>query len=443
MQQIQLSEHFTIRKLLRFTLPSIAMMIFTSIYGVVDGFFVSNYAGATAFAAVNLILPYTMMFGGIGFMFGSGGTALVSMVRGQGRHKEANEIFSLVVYVLLAVGVILSVIGFLTLRPVAVLLGATDAMLPYCITYGRILMLGQCSFMLQYFFQNFLIAAEKPHLGLAVTVAAGLTNMVLDGLFLAVFSMGVAGAAAATVTSQCIGGLLPLIYFILPGNSPLHLGRTRWNPAAIGKVILNGSSELMTNLSSNLVTMLYNMQLMKLAGESGVAAYGVIMYVFFIFVAVFVGYSMGSASIVSYHYGAGNHAELQGLRQKGLSIIAVSSILLTVLAQIFARPLAMIFVSYDAELLALTVHGFRIFIFTFLLMGFNIWGSSFFTALNDGKISALISFGRTLVFQLFAILVLPLFLGLNGVWSANILAEGLALFLTGWCLRHYQGKYHY
>lgn len=440
---IKLSEHFGYKKLLRFTLPSIIMMVFTSIYGVVDGFFVSNYAGKTQFAAVNLIMPFLMIFGAVGFMIGTGGSALVSMKLGQKKPEKANEIFSLLIYGLIVVGLVFTVVGIAAMRPVAHKLGATADMLDYCVTYGRIIMVALVPFMLQNVFQSFLVTAEKPQLGLYITISAGVTNMVLDWLFLAVFQMGIAGAALATSISQFIGGVIPLVYFILPNKSPLRLGRTHFDGKAILKASTNGSSEFMTNVSMSVVNMLYNFQLIKLAGQNGVSAYGVIMYVNMFFVAIYLGYSIGSAPIVAYHYGAENTDELKGLLKKSLRIIFTAALFITVLAQILAPVLSSIFVGYDKELYELTAHGFRIYAISFMLAGFNIYASSFFTALNNGLISALISFGRTLVFQILSVLILPIFFDINGIWSSIVVAEVLALVLSAVCFIKFRKKYHY
>ena len=441
--QIQLSEHFTYKKLLRFVLPSIVMMIFTSIYGVVDGLFVSNYVGKTAFAAVNLIMPFLMAISALGFMIGTGGSAIVAKTLGEGKKKQANEYFSMLVYLTLIGGIVLSALGILFSPLIARGLGADGALLTNCVLYARITLLSMPAFMLQNVFQSFFVTAEKPKLGLGVIVIAGVTNMVLDFLLVGVFQIGLAGAAFATVTSECIGGLFPILYFARKNSSLLKLGRTHFN----GKIFLcacgNGSSELMTNLSSSIVNSLYNIQLMNLAGENGVAAFGTIMYVNFIFIAIFLGYSIGSAPLVSYHYGADNHDELKNLFGKSLRLIGIWGLMLFILAQLIARPLAAIFVGYDADLFSMTQNGFRIYCIAYLINGFNIYGSSFFTALNNGLISAAISFLRTLVFQLAAVLLLPLLLGINGIWSAVAVAELLTLGLTVTFFVRSRKKYHY
>lgn len=441
--RIQLSDHFTTGKLLRFVAPSIVMMIFTSIYGVVDGLFVSNFVGKTAFAAVNLIFPLLMILGALGFMIGTGGSALVARTLGEGDGGRARRYFSMLVYVTIGGGIFFSVLGLLFLRPIAALLGAQGAMLEDCVVYGGILLAGQTMFMLQNVFQSFFITAEKPHLGLGVTVAAGLTNIVLDFLFIAVFRWGVAGAALATAASQFVGGGIPLLYFARPNPSLLRLGKTNLDGRALLKACTNGSSELMTNLSSSLVTVLYNFQLMQLAGEDGIAAYGVIMYVNFIFIAIFIGYSIGSAPVVGYHHGAGNSAELKSLFRKSLLLTGTAGVALTVAAEALALPLTRIFVGYDAALLAMTCRGFRLYSLSFLLTGFNIFSSGFFTALNDGLVSAVISFLRTLVFQTAVVLVLPAFMGTDGIWLAIVVAELLALAVSVWFLWRKRGKYRY
>ena len=442
-QPIRLSDHFSYSKLLRFTLPSICMMVFTSIYGVVDGLFVSNFAGKTPFAAVNLVMPFIMILGGMGFMIGTGGTALVSKLMGEGKKDEANSTFSMMVLFTLLLGIVLSAVGFLTMRPVSYFLGATDAMIDDCVLYGRIVTGFTFAFMLQNVFQSFFIAAEKPRLGLIVTVAAGVTNMVLDALFIAVFNWGVAGAAIATGLSQCVGGVLPLIYFLRPNDSLLRMRPTFLRLRPILQACGNGSSELMSNISSSLVGMLYNFQLMHLIGEDGVSAYGVLMYVQFIFVAIFIGYSIGCAPVVSFHFGAQNHSELKSLLRKSTLLMASGGVLLTIAARLLAAPLARLFVGYDAGLFELTSHAFRLFSWSFLLAGFNIFASGFFTALNNGAISAAISFLRTLVFQTASVLILPLLLDVDGIWWAITVAEIFAFLISLMFLYLKRNKYHY
>ena len=442
-KNIRLSDHFSYSKLLRFTLPSIVMMVFTSIYGVVDGLFVSNFVGKTAFASVNLVMPFVMILGGMGFMVGTGGTALVSKILGEGDPDTANRTFSMMVLFTLALGIVLSAAGIIFMRPVSRFLGATDAMMDDCVLYGRIVTGFTFAFMLQNVFQSFFIAAEKPKLGLKVTVAAGLTNMALDALFIAVFNWGVAGAAIATGLSQCVGGVLPLVYFLRPNSSLLRLSPTRLRLRPILAACGNGSSELMSNISSSVVSMLYNFQLMRLAGEDGVSAYGVLMYVQFIFISIYIGYSIGCAPVVSYHFGAQNHGELKNLLGKSVLLMGGTGVALTALAMVLADPLSRLFVGYDAGLFALTSHAFRLFAWSFLLAGFNIYASGFFTALNNGGVSAAISFLRTLVFQSASVLILPIFLDVDGIWWAITVAEVFAFLISVTFLLAKRGKYHY
>ncbi len=442
-KNIRLSDHFSYSKLLRFTLPSIVMMVFTSIYGVVDGLFVSNFVGKTAFASVNLVMPFVMILGGMGFMIGTGGTALVSKILGEGDPDTANRTFSMMVLFTLALGIVLSAAGIIFMRPVSRFLGATDAMMDDCVLYGRIVTGFTFAFMLQNVFQSFFIAAEKPKLGLKVTVAAGLTNMALDALFIAVFNWGVAGAAVATGLSQCVGGVLPLVYFLRPNSSLLRLSPTRLRIRPILAACGNGSSELMSNISSSVVSMLYNFQLMRLAGEDGVSAYGVLMYVQFIFISIYIGYSIGCAPVVSYHIGAQNHGELKNLLGKSVLLMGGTGVALTALAMVLADPLSRLFVGYDAGLFALTSHAFRLFAWSFLLAGFNIYASGFFTALNNGGVSAAISFLRTLVFQSASVLILPIFLDVDGIWWAITVAEVFAFLISVTFLLAKRGKYHY
>ena len=441
---IQLSEHFTYKKIFRFALPSIVMMVFTSIYGVVDGTFVSNFVGKTPFAAVNLVWPFLMILGAFGFMIGTGGSALVAKTLGENKKEDANRYFTMLITLVVILGVLLTIIGLIVLRPLSSALGASGQMLEDCVTYGRTLMIFNTAFMLQSVFQSLFITAEKPRLGLIMTVAAGLINMVLDALFIAVFKWGLVGAALASGLSQCIGGILPLIYFLSSKNdTPLKFVKTKLEGKILLKACANGVSELMTTVSSSLVSMLYNFQLMRLAGQNGIAAYGAVMYVEFAFIAVFIGYSIGTAPIVSYHYGSENHNEVKNMLQKSFKIMSVLGITMMVLAQILASPLAKVFVGYDKKLFDMTVHGFRLFSFYFILAGINIYASSFFTALNNGMISAIISFSRTLGFETLAVIILPIFLQLDGVWLAITVAEICAFVISISFLIAKKEKYHY
>ncbi len=426
---IQLSDHFTYQKIFRFVLPSIGMMVFTSIYGVVDGFFISNFAGKTAFASINLVMPFIMIVAGIGFMIGTGGTALVSKYLGQKEEKRANECFTMMVVVVIVSGIIVSLLGIIFMRRISYFLGATEEMIEDCVIYGQIVIAFNMPYMLQNVFQSFMIAAEKPKLGLKITVLSGVTNMVLDALFVGIFKWGVAGAAIATGASQCVGGFGPLIYFARENDSRLRLVKTKLELEPILQAAGNGSSELMSNISSSLVGAVYNYQLMKYIGENGVSTYGVLMYVQFIFVAIYVGYAIGCAPIVSYHYGAENHDEVKNMLHKSITAMSILGIILAISAFSLSGVLAKIFVGYDAELLELTIHAFKLFSLSFLFSGLNIYTSSFFTALNNGVISAAVSFIRTLIFQMSFVLFLPLLLGTDGIWLSSIFAE-IAAFIV-------------
>ena len=421
--QIRLSEHFTFRKLIRFTLPSIAMMIFTSVYSVVDGFFVSAFVGKTSFAAVNFIMHYLIMLGAVGAMLGTGGSALIAKRLGEKREKEANEFFSLLIYTLLTVGAVLAAISIILAEPVARLLGGEGELLRLAVLYARINFIALPAWMLQYAFQSLFVTAEKPHLGLVFTIGAGLTNILLDGVLVGLLKLGVAGAAMATGLSQTVGGFIPLLFFFRKNSSLLRLGKARIDVRALLKACSNGSSEFLSNISMSVVGMLYNAQLLKYAGEDGIAAYGVMMYVGFIFVAVFLGYSVGSAPIVGFHFGAGNCDELKNLRRKSLTLMISASVVMMLASLLLSAPMSRLFVGYDSGLYEMTVRGFIIFSFSFLFSGIPIYASSFFTALNDGITSAAISFLRTLVFQTAAILIFPLFWELDGIWFSLVAAE--------------------
>lgn len=441
--KIGLSEHFSYKKLIRFTIPTIIMMIFTSIYGVVDGLFVSNYAGSNAFASINLIMPAIMILGTIGFMLGTGGSAIVSKTLGEGENEKANKYFSMFIYLEMTLGFIFTILGLIFLEPVAKALGATEDMMNDCLTYGKILLIGIVPFVLQNSFQSFIVVAEKPKFGLIVTIIAGVTNMILDFLCIGIFKWGVAGAAIATITSQFMGAIIPLVYFFRENKTMLRLGKTKFEFSPIINACTNGSSEMVTNLSMSLVSILFNKQLMEFAGANGVSAYGVIMYIGFLFSGTYVGYSVGTAPIISYHYGAKNKEEVKGLLNKSVKLLGIVAVILTILAEIMAKPLASIFVGYDKELLELTVNAIRLYSLSYIISWFNIFASSFFTALNDGFVSALISFMRTLVFQVITILVLPKLFELNGVWLSVTVAEIFAIVVSVICFVKNRKKYEY
>lgn len=440
---IRLSDHFTYGRLLRFSLPSMLMMVVTSIYGIVDGYFISNYVGKTPFAAVNFIMPFLMLLGAMGFMVGAGGSALIGKYLGEGRGEDANRLFSMLILLTILVALAIAAAGELLLRPVAIALGADEVMLPGCLRYGRILLLGLPALMLQFEFQSFYVTAEKPKMGLYVTLAAGGTNILLDWLLVGMLHLDIEGAAVATVASQAVGGLVPLVYFLRPNSSLLRIGKASFNGKALAKVLGNGSSEFVSNISMSVVSMLYNAQLMKYAGEDGVAAYGVLMYVCFIFIAIFVGFSVGTAPIISYHFGAQNVSELRSLLRKGVLLITMFALLMLAAGELFARPLSALYVGYDENLMQMTLRGFRIISLSFLFSAIPIFGSSFFTALNDGKTSAIISFLRTMVFQVAAVLLLPLLFDLDGIWISLVVSELAATVVTAvfWLVK--QPKFGY
>ena len=440
---IQLSDHFTYGKLLRFTLPSIIMMVFTSVYGVVDGIFVSNFAGKTSFAAINLIMPYLMAFGTLGFMVGTGGTALISSTLGMGKKEKANDLFSLLTYVCIIGGVGFTVISMIFMRPVAIFMGATGQMLEDCVTYGSIVQLALTAYILQYAFQSFCVTAEKSDLSLIMMITAGVCNILLDALFVAVFRWGLVGAAVATAIAQIIGAAIPLIYFARPNDSLLRLGKCRFDGYALIRTCTNGMSELMTNLSLSIVNILYNLQLFAYAGEDGIAAYGVIMYLNFVFLSVFIGFVIGTAPLFGFNHGADNRPELKNLFRKSLVMLGVASATMLLVAEGLSDPLSGVFTGYDPVLKEMTVRALRIYAFSFLLCGFNMFGSSMFTAFNNGLISAVISFVRTLVCQIAAVMLMPLIWGLDGIWASVVASELAALGLTVFCFVKFRKRYHY
>ena len=440
---VGLSEHFTYKKLIRFVAPCIAMMIVTSVYSIVDGYFISNFAGKNAFAAVNLIMPVLMALGSFGFMIGTGGSALVAFTLGTGDNERANDIFSMLIQLITVVGISLSAFGIALMPQIARLLRASDVIFADCVLYGRILLLALTFFMLQNCFQSFLVTAERAGFGFVISVACGLLNMVLDYVLVYIFKWGITGAGLATVLSQALGGIIPLIFFLRKNHSRLHLKWVRFDFRLIGKACANGSSEMLTNLSTSLIGILYNLQLMRYAAENGIAAYGVVMYVSFIFIAVFFGYSIATGPLIGYQYGAGKQAELKNLFRKSLCFITVVSIVLTLSAEIFADPIARLFVGYDAELLAMTKKAMALYSLSFLICGFNVFASAFFTGLGNGTLSALISVLRTLVIEVASVLLLPLIWGIDGVWMAIVVAESVTLFVSGGLLLVNKKKYGY
>ncbi|MDD6307772.1 MAG: MATE family efflux transporter [Clostridia bacterium] len=441
---IQLSDHFDYNRLFRFTLPSVLMMIFTSVYGMVDGFFISNFVGKTAFASVNLIIPYLQILGGVGAMLGVGGSALVAKTLGEADIPRARRYFTMMMYLMLGTSVVFTIAGIALLRPVAYLFGATDNMIGDVVTYGTICLIFNTALQAQYTFQSYLVVAEKPKFALKVVIVAGISNTVLDFMFMAVFKLGVVGAALATGLSQCIAGVLPFVWFISKRNtSALRFTKAKIEIKPMLLACANGSSEMLSSISGAVTGILYNLQLMRYAGEDGVAAYGVVMYAAFIFLGVFVGYSQGSAPIMGYHYGAQNQKEMRNVLQRSLVLLGASGIVLTALAVLFVRPIASVFVGYDAALFDLTVHAFTICCIPFLFMWFNIYTSAFFTALNDGAVSASISFMRALVLPVLCIILLPMIWELDGVWYSLAGSEVLGVFVSLFFLISKRKKYHY
>lgn len=444
MAKVRLSDHFTYKRLIKFTISPILMMVFTALYNVVDGFFISNYGGKLDFAGVNFIMPYLFAISAVGVMMGSGGSALIGKLFGEGNTKKANETFSLVIYSSFVMGVILSIISYIFLDKIILLLGATPDLVASARSYALPLLISLPFFILESESLSLFMVAERPHLGLCVKLFCGSLNIVLDAVFMVSLHMGARGAAIATMINQLFGGIIPLVYFsIRKTKSTLHIGKTSLDFKTLGKVITNGSSELVSNISANIVSMLFNVQLIKYAGENGVASYGVLMYLCFIFNAMFFGYAIGVAPIVSYHYGAKNHEELSNILKKSLIINISASLVMFLISELGADTLAHIFVGYDETLKAMTVHGFRIFSFLFLLMGFNVFASSFFTALNNGLVSALIAFLRTLVFQISSVMILPIFWGIDGIWISPLVAEILALIISFSFLISLKKKYGY
>ena len=440
---MQFSEHYTYKKIIRYTVPPIIMMIFTSLYSVVDGLFLSNCAGKQAFSAVSFIMPYLMMFNSTGFMLGTGSSALIAKKMGEKKYKSANEIFTTVVVVSIFSGVILSFIGLIFLTPVASMQGAKGELLNNCLKYGRIYLLGVPACIIQFEFEALYSTSGKSKLGLYSTIISGLTNVILDALFLYVFSWNIKGAAAATIISQYVGGIIPIIYYSRKNKSNLRLVKCKLRFRDMIKVCTNGSSEMVNNISISVVSLMYNIQLLKYAGDDGIAAFGIMMYVNFLFTAVFWGYVSGISPIISFNYGAKNSKELHSLLKKSIVILTLTSISMFMSSVFLATPVTKIFVNYDAQLLAMTIKGFYLFSFSFLFSGMSIFSSSFFTSLNNGFISAVISFSRVFLFQIPAVLILPLILGLDGIWLSVVIAELLTVAAGTGLILKYRKKYNY
>ncbi len=440
--RIQLSDHFTMRRLLRFTLPSIVMMVVTSIYSVVDGLFVANVVGSNALASINIVMPMFLILGAFGFMMGSGGSAEVAKTMGEGREDDAKSYFTTLTIAVAVLGVGLTAATIFFIRPLSYFMGASDLLIEDCVIYGTICLIGNIPYMLQTFFQTFFITAEKPKLGMVLTIASGVTNIVLDWLFIVVFQWGIAGAAVATSIGYAVGGFLPLLYFARKNSSRLHFVKPHVHWRMLLHSAGNGSSEMVSNASRALTTFLFNIQLMRLVGEAGVSAITIMQYVNFVFIAVMIGFSVGSAPVVGYHYGAQNQTELKGLFRICMTFIVTTCLCMFALSELAAGPLVAVFAD-SQSLYEMTLWGFRLFAISFAAVGINIFASAFFTALCNGAVSAFISFMRTIVFEAGAVLLLPVFFDLNGVWIALPVAEGLGVLVSVICLVIFRKRYHY
>lgn len=443
--KIELSGHYSYSRILKTCIPSVLMILTTSVYSIVDGLFVSNFAGTTSFAALNIIWPAIATVAAFGLMFGTGGSALVAMVIGQDDRDRANGIFTMLIRAMLILGAVCGTLLFIFMRPVSIWLGADEAMLPDCIRYGRILVCAMPAFMSQMAFNSFFMTAEKPQLGTLLTVICGITNIAFDALFIVVFGWGLTGAAIATVLGMAVGGIYPLYYFSSKKRNTTKLkfvkADTDWH--CIVRCCSNGLSEYVGNIALNIVSMCYNLQLMKLIGQDGVAVYGILMYIGYVYASVYIGYNIAVSPIVSFNYGAQNHDELKSLLRKSIVILLVAGTILTGLSEILSSPMAGIFVGYDPGLKALTARAIRIYMISFMICGLNMFVSAWFTALNNGIVSACAAFARTLVFEMGAIFILPLLLGLDGVWLAVDVADMLALVLAVILLSTFRKRYNY
>jgi len=453
-----LTQKFSLGRLFKYVMPTIVAVLLASLYSIVDGIFVSNVGGTTAFAALNQVSPIFMIIAAIGFMFGTGGSALVGKILGEGDQERANRLFSFFAYALIAIGITCSVILWFTLEPILVALGVTETMMPYCVAYSHILIPALTLFMLQFYFQSFLATAKKPGLGLLFTVLAGITNVVGDAVLVGVVANGdplkaVQGAAIATAAGLFIGGLVPMIYFLRKNNSLLRLGKADADGKALLKACGNGSSEFFTNISGSIINMVYNSLFLYMIGDMGVAAYGTVGYVNSIFTAIASGFVIGVAPLFSYNYGAGNTDNLKNLYKQSLSIVVIFSVVSTVVIELLTQPLAGAFSHGDEALKQITVDGLSIFTLSFLFKGIPTFGSGLFTAFNNGRVSAIISIVRTLVFNLATIIIVPVIFfhvfgssyeaAFYGVWYSVVFSELLATIMTFGFLKKYRKQYQY
>ena len=437
---------------LRFTLPTIIMIVFSSMYGIIDGIVVANFIGSDALAANNIVYPLVTVIMAVNYMFATGGNAIIARKMGEGRQQEANRFLTVVVLASTGLTALLCALMLGNGETLYRLLGADAALLPLCVEYGSVMMAGGVFYALQILFQNFLVTAERPSVGMGLTIAAGLTHIVLDLLFIPVLGMGISGAAYASVISMMVAGLPPLVMFA-GKKQRLHFARLSGQILTTGSfgelvrelgfAMCNGSSEMVTNLATAVTTMLFNLQMMHLAGEKGVAAISAVLYVESLFIAVFMGFSAGSAPLFSYHFGSGNRKKLARLMQISVTVIGVSALVMFGSAQLLARPIIAAFAGGDSGLLSMALHGLRIFSFSYLLGGVSIFASALFTALNNGGISALISLVRTLVMRCGLLILLPALLGIDGVWLAVPVAEVFAAMLAAGLLFGFRRRYGY
>lgn len=440
--QNDISKEFTLPSLIKFTLPTIVMLVFVASYTIVDGIFVSRFVGTTALSAMNIVFPLINILIGLGIMMGTGGSAIIGRKLGEGKEEEARSAFTLVTVFSIIVGLVISALCFLFIQPLSILLGADENLLPYCIAYGRIMMAFYTVSVVQTLFQTLFITAGKPQLGLWLNVAAGLANILFDYVFIVLLDMGIAGAAWGTVSGFLIGGIPALVYFAKP-RTVLYFVKPRWNGRIILQTMTNGSSEMVTNAAMAITTLLFNLAMMELLGEDGVAAITIVLYAQFLFSSAYLGFASGAAPVFSYNYGNRNIPQLKWLFKTCLCIILISSVVCFAFSYLMAVPTIAIFTPKESNTYAITLYGYKIFVWNFLFAGINIFASSFFTALSNGKVSAMISFLRTFVFVAGSILLLPKFLGIDGIWLAVPVAEAVTVLVALFLLAINRKHYHY
>ncbi len=438
-----LAKKFSLASLLLFAAPNIIMMIVLSMYIIVDGMFVARFIGTTALSAINMFYPAICFEMALGIMIATGGSAIAAKKLGEGKQKEAQNNLSFLMVVEGSFGIVIAVVGNLFTAEIVSFLGASAAQAPLSITYAKIIFSFAPAFFLQTAFQTFFVTAGKPALGLIVTILGGVANILLDYIFMAPLRLGVTGAAIATGIGYCIPAMVGVIFFLKAKTNPFHFVRPRFDGKVLLQACANGSSEMVTNLSNAVTTFLFNFTLLQFYGEDGVASITIILYFQYLFTALYFGYSNGIAPIISYKYGNDDRKQLQALFKNSVLFLIISSIAANVLLHFTISKLLTIFTAENSPVYQITLHGFSIYSMAFMIMGLGIFSSAMFTAFSDGITSAIISFSRTFLFIVGAILLLPAILGERGVWLAVPIAEAFGFLISILYLIGKKQKFHY